>query len=1027
MKRKLHELGWSVLPGGVAAVAVALLLKLSAFQPLEQISYRLLFQLRGERLWDERIVVVAIDDASIKQLGRFPWPRQRYVDLLQVLSQTTNVAAFDLLWVDPSPDDTQLSQAMTQHQRVVVAHAWDVEGSPLSPLPPLQAAAIATGHILSRPDADGIIRSFAPQIQSVPALSIAVIQAYGFMHRSLPLPPPDQALWLNWVGSTHNIQQYSFVEVMHGRVPAETFADKIVLVGVTAAGIDPLITPYSSNPTSSIYLHATLVQNLLQQNYLKPLNPFWYGLVLLLGGPVLSWLIVGRTLQHQLLVVSGVCLGWVWLEWLLLQANFLPILAYPTVLFGLTAIATAIIERLRENTNLQRQIDQLWSAYHQDVLLSLADSFDSHGLKQNLRLPESKQRVLQLAALAELFGRSQATQAAIARHLSIGVLAADLNGRIWFCNPVAVHWLKVRLQENLMTRLIPDWLTPEQWQTSFNQLIKQCESVCLELQRNQRWYEFKLEPLFYLSTNSTLSNTDTKTTTLDGFLVILEDITKHKLAADELRQAKDSAESANQAKTEFLANMSHELRTPLNAILGFTQLMSQDASLGQEHHHHLGIINRSGQHLLELINDVLEVSKIEVGKTSLNLTSFHLHTFLDGLRELLHLKAQAKQLALTFEYTSELPEKITTDQGKLRQILLNLLGNAIKFTERGTVTLRIAAEFNNAANSYPEQNLYQPDCLLHFTVEDTGLGIDPNDVPRLFQPFEQTEAGRRVQHGTGLGLAISHKFVKLLGGAIALNSQVGQGSVFQFHIPVQCNQSQFLLTESQISTVIGLLPNQPKFRLLVVEDQPDNRQFLVNLLTQVGFEVATATNGYECVIQSQTCPPHLILMDMRLPVMSGYEAARMIKTTPKGQNTIILAVTASVFEEERRLILSAGCDDLIHKPVQAHLLFDKLAEHLGVRYLYANLAPDVRSTETSLKGQISCRSLNPETLAVMPDEWLERLQHAAMECSDRLVNQLIEQIPQPHIHLSQVLKELTYNFQYEEIVNLAELARSHFN
>lgn len=1024
MKRKLHDLGWSVLPGGIAVLAVTLLLRLSAFQALEQASYRLLFQLRGEQLWDERIVVVAIDDASIKELGRFPWPRQRYVDLLQVLSQTTNVVAFDLLWVDSSSHDAQLSQALTQHQRVVVAQAWDVEGSPLSPLPPLQAAAIATGHILSRPDSDGIIRSIAPQLEFVPALAVAVIQAYSFIHRPLPLPSADQALWLNWVGSTRRIQQYSFAAVVDGKIPPETFADKIVLVGVTAAGIDPLITPYSPNPTSSVYLHATLVQNLLQQAYLKPLNPYWHGLLLLVGGPVLSWLISGRTIQYQLLVVSGVCLGWVLLELLLLQANFLPILSYPTILFCLTAIATAITERLRENAKLQQQIDRLWSAYHQDVLLSLADSFDTQLLKQHcLALPQSKQRVLQLAAIAELYGRSQATQAAIARHLSIGLLAADRNGRIWFCNPAAAIWLQVRLQENLMTRLIPDWFTLEQWQISFNQLLTQRESISLEIQRHQYWYEFKLEPLVYPSANSILSNTTPLTTTLDGFLVILEDITKHKLAEAELRQAKNSAESANQAKTEFLANMSHELRTPLNAILGFTQLMSQDTSLGQDHHHHLDIINRSGQHLLELINDVLEVSKIEVGKTNLNLTNFNLRTFLDGLQELLQIKAQSKQLTLNFEYTSELPEEITTDQGKLRQILLNLLGNAIKFTEQGTVTLRITGKLSNETNVYSIPDLHAADCVLYFTVEDTGLGIDPNDIPRLFQPFEQTETGRRTQQGTGLGLAISQKFVKLLGGAIALNSKIGQGSVFQFHIPVQCHDSQFLPTDSQTASVIGLLPNQPKYRLLVVEDQPDNRQFLVDLLTQVGFEVATATNGYECVIQSQTWHPDLILMDMRLPIMSGYEAAQMIKSTSRGQNTIILAVTASVFEEERRLILAAGCDDLIHKPVQSYLLFDKLAEHLGVRYLYANFA-SVEFNHTLSGTQVNHDLLNPENLAIMPDEWLEKLQHAAMECSDRLVNQLIEQIPQPHIHLIQVLKDLTYNYRYEEIVNLAQLARS---
>lgn len=273
---------------------------------------------------------------------------------------------------------------------------------------------------------------------------------------------------------------------------------------------------------------------------------------------------------------------------------------------------------------------------------------------------------------------------------------------------------------------------------------------------------------------------------LTNYIGVLTDISDRKLAEEALQQAKERAEAANKAKNQFLANMSHELRTPLNAILGFTQLVAQDSSLNLEHQEHLGIISRSGKHLLQSINDVLEMAKVEAGKLTLNETGFNLDSLLDALAEIWQFRADAKGISLIFERKA-IPNYIYADEGKLRQVLLNLLGNAIKFTHSGSVTLRIkiACEADLSKTRFTKDAIsYSIPSLLHFEVEDTGYGIASEELENLFEPFVQTESGKRSQEGTGLGLAISRSFVHLMGGDISVISRLGEGSVFNFHIPV---------------------------------------------------------------------------------------------------------------------------------------------------------------------------------------------------------------------------------------------------
>ncbi len=462
----------------------------------------------------------------------------------------------------------------------------------------------------------------------------------------------------------------------------------------------------------------------------------------------------------------------------------------------------------------------------------------------------------------------------------------------------------------------------------------------------------------------------------------------------EAETARAKAEAANKTKSLFLSNMSHELRTPLNVMSGFVQLMMRSGSLNSQQQNYLDTIRRSGEHLLTLINDVLEMSKIEAGRTTLNETNFNLAALLDWLQQVFQFKAQSKNIELIFALAANLPQYIYTDESKLRQILVNLLGNAIKFTPKGKVTLQVSV-------------VNQEPLTLNFAVEDTGLGISPTELENLFEPFVQSESGRKSQEGTGLGLAISRSFVQLMGGDITVSSQVGVGSIFQFTIQIHTVVTAQIEIPTPSQQVIGLIAGQPTYRILVAEDKPENRQLLIELLTPVGFEVRCATNGQEAINLWQSWQPHLIWMDMRMPVLNGYEATKQIKAsgTPA---TIVIALSGSAFEEDRQTALSTGCDDFVRKPFHTEEVFAKMALHLGVRYLYA--------AESS--SSINNYHLTPQDLVVMPAAWIAQLRDCATKVHGQQILQLINQIPPSHAHLANGLTQLVNNFDFEKILEL---------
>jgi signal transduction histidine kinase/CheY-like chemotaxis protein len=487
---------------------------------------------------------------------------------------------------------------------------------------------------------------------------------------------------------------------------------------------------------------------------------------------------------------------------------------------------------------------------------------------------------------------------------------------------------------------------------------------------------------------------------LRGYQIELEKKVEERTA--ELKASRDQAESANQAKSIFLANMSHELRTPLNAILGFGRNLARAQDLTPDHRNEVDIIRRSGDHLLQMIDQILSLSRIEAGRVELQRAPFDLVRTLDDIAQMITVQAQAKGLRFDLELDATLPRVVRGDVGKMRQVLINLLGNAVKFTQKGYVCLHACTK---PLDNDPAR------VLLQLAVEDSGLGIPEEQLNTIFDSFMKGNHTGDAAQGTGLGLAICRSLIDGMEGRIDVTSKPGEGSLFTVTVPIELAEASALVHEDTRETqVVGLKPGQTTKRILVADDNADNRALLSTMLEQVGFTVREVVNGETAIEAFNSWRPHLICMDMRMPVMDGYTATKAIRKLAEGEQVKILAVTASVFEEQRDKILSAGCDELVCKPVKEGEIFDAIGRQLGVEYRYADtLQPHVPEVGPELTG---------EMLSELPPELISELRHATLVLDRVAMAVLIERIEANAPDTAKGLQRLVDGFQFERIRDL---------
>lgn len=487
----------------------------------------------------------------------------------------------------------------------------------------------------------------------------------------------------------------------------------------------------------------------------------------------------------------------------------------------------------------------------------------------------------------------------------------------------------------------------------------------------------------------------------------------------ELDQARKMAESANRAKSAFLASMSHELRTPLNAVLGFSELLLHAPNLTPEQREYLGIIGRSGEHLLGLINDVLDLSKIEAGRLELMPEVFDLHEMLLGLGEMFSLRAEQKELTVVFDFEPDVPHYIRADQRKLRQVLINLLGNGVKFTKKGGI--RLSVKYPELDVGVQELALIKPNSrMLEFIVHDTGVGIVSDELGRIFEAFVQTASGLRTGQGTGLGLSISREYVRMMGGDIFVESEPGKGSRFHFTIQIEVpslTEIDAVMVNTSRSRIFKLVenyqaPDGGPFRILVVDDVAASCELLIDLLQPLGFAVRAAADGREGVETWETWQPHLVFMDLRMPVMDGDTAIREIRSRMSSRDTaiktVIVALTASAFEVSD-VMLPEGCDDFIRKPYREITIAKMLEKHLGVQLMY--------DESTSTLTPVDDDDLNAQ-IQNLPLEWRNQMRLVTLQGDITTAEDLINRIRADMPQLAEHLMELAYNFEHDAILAL---------
>lgn len=659
---------------------------------------------------------------------------------------------------------------------------------------------------------------------------------------------------------------------------------------------------------------------------------------------------------------------------------------------------------------------KLWSAYYRRAIEEGAfeTEYEVPVIQAFLELafhPVSREgQVVSIAVFAKDVTERRRSEAAlreseakyryILENAPMGIFRRELEGIYHYMNPGMLRSFDCQSEEEFLKNygtISERWAEPQRYERFRSTLLKDKVvngyELALRLTNNQiRWIA--------LYAHLDESNI------IDGFTV---DITERKQAEAELARyrdhlealvkartaelvvARDAAEAANRAKSTFLANMTHEIRTPMNAVLGFAQLLERDSSLSQSAHNRVSTILKSGEHLLGIINDILEISRIEAGKVELRGEPLDLLGLLDDLNIMFRLRAEEKGLVFALECAADLPRHVVADLGKLRQVLINLLGNAVKFTKRGSITLR-------AAPCGADR--------IAIEVQDTGIGISPEEQQTLFRPFERTLAGEQAAGGTGLGLAISRQYAQLMKGEITVQSSVGSGSCFRFEFPAPATV-ETPVSPAAPRRVTGLAPGQGEIRVLVADDLRSNRDLLREMLAPLGFVIEEACSGQEAIAKAAVGSPRVILMDLVMPGMGGIEATRILRQTCPAESTAIIGVSASAFGDDERRFLEAGINAFLAKPFREQELLDVLARHAKV----------VFETQAFEPSAMPVRTEKP-TLGKMPAAWRESFAAAMAQGNITRLRQLGHDAREMAPELSAYVLEHVARY---DLTSLAEL------
>ncbi|MDD3033332.1 MAG: PAS domain S-box protein [Bacteroidales bacterium] len=599
---------------------------------------------------------------------------------------------------------------------------------------------------------------------------------------------------------------------------------------------------------------------------------------------------------------------------------------------------------------------------------------------------------------------SEARTRSITDSANDAILMIDHHGNVTYWNPAAERIFGYK-REEVIGKNLHNQITPEKYWDShkkaFPEFLKSGKGAAVGKTMD---LEAIRKDGTEISVQLSLSaiNIDGKWNAIG----IMRDTTEKKRIEAALIKAKQESEAANKAKSIFLSNMSHEIRTPLNAIIGFSQLMKRDINLSSQQKEYNTAIIRAGEHLLELINEILELSKIEAGRIVLNPTSIDLHALCDDIYMMFRERANDKHLQLIFENSDDLPRYVMVDEGKLRQLFVNIIGNAIKFTDEGGVAIRTQAISSEGGKSY-----------LIVEVQDSGPGISEEEIGKLFRHFEQTSTGVKKGTGTGLGLALSRELALLMGGDITVSSKVGEGSIFTFKIEFTAgNESE--IEKPDTKRVLSIADKSKSYTILVVDDKKENLQVAVNLLELVGFRTEEAVDGKEAIEKVIASKPDLILMDMRMPVMDGYEATRIIKAMDDCKEIPIVALTASTFEDERKRIEALKMQGYIRKPFRESDLFNTIGKTLNIKYIYEN-EPEEVVTDNVESEIISSEII----LDKLPDSFIKEMQEAISVADLDKVILLISGIEKDFPALSKKFMEMANKYEYGQIEELLKKGR----